>query len=134
MTQDLSLPSPSILLVEADPLQRDLIQLALRRNATPCLHARNGQEAVLLIQQKKPGLLLLDMHLPDQNGLELLESMKASGMLEQVAVIILSSLGYPEIIQRAARAGANEFLIKPLDIDLLQQRVKRLLSSGANLS
>jgi DNA-binding response OmpR family regulator len=134
MTQDPSLSSRSILLVEADPLQRDLIQLALRRSDTPCLHAKNGQEAVLLIQQKKPGLLLLDMHLPDQDGLELLESVKASGMLEQVVVMVLSSLGYPEIIQRAIRAGANDFLIKPLDIDLLQQRVKRLLAFGTNLS
>jgi response regulator of citrate/malate metabolism len=75
--------------------------------------------------QYQPDLLLVDTHLPGQNGLDLVGELQAEAFLKQTKVFIISSLGYPEIVQKAVKAGASDFLVKPLDTDLLVARILR---------
>ena len=72
-----------------------------------------------------PDILLVDTLLPGINGLDLVSDLNAESFLSRTKVFILSSLGYPEIVQKAARIGAADFLVKPLDTDLLISRIIR---------
>jgi DNA-binding NarL/FixJ family response regulator len=73
--------------------------------------------------EHRPDVLLIDTYLPGQNGLELISQLTVEGKLDRTKVFFLSSMGYPEIVQKAARLGASGFLVKPLDPDLLVTRI-----------
>lgn len=115
----------SVLILEPNILQSDLIKLALIRNfMQPIVCPEPGQIRQLLIQFM-PDLLLIDTHLPGQNGLDLIGELRAESLLSRTKVFIISSLGYQEIVQKAVKAGASDFLVKPLDMDLLVSRIHR---------
>jgi DNA-binding response OmpR family regulator len=112
-----------ILVLEPNLLQCDLIKIALaRNNMTPII----CQEASALRRQlleHRPEVLLIDTYLPGQNGLDLISQLTTEGLLGRTRVFFLSSMGYPEIVQKAAKLGAAEFLVKPLNPDLLVTRI-----------
>jgi CheY-like chemotaxis protein len=81
----------------------------------------------------RPELVLLDLFLPQINGLMLLASLRQIAGLETVPVIVLSTLGFPEIVEQAIAAGAQDFLLKPFDPELLAEKVSRILSFRPNL-
>lgn len=127
----------SILLVEDDTLLRDLIRLVFSHQAGfDIAVAGDGVQALEMIQQNRPDVLLLDILLPKMNGLELLRHLKQEEMLKNLTVVVISALGYPEIIQQAVDAGASDFLVKPFDLDILVQRLGRALqrNNGTRIS
>jgi DNA-binding response OmpR family regulator len=67
------------------------------------------------------------------NGLDVLRKLKDQGDLEQTGVIVISALGYPEVVRQAAEAGADDFLVKPFDPVLLAERVKSILAPAASM-
>ena len=121
----------SVLVLEPNALQCDLIKLALTRNAMQPIICENAGVVRQLLAEHQPDLLLVDTHLPGQNGLDLLAELQAEAFLKQTKVFIISSLGYPEIVQKAVKAGASDFLVKPLDTDLLVARILRCFSRPA---
>jgi two-component system response regulator DctR len=72
-------------------------------------------------------LLLLDLFLPQQNGIELLQQLRAAGLLAHTAVVVISGLGFSEVVQQAVQSGAQDFLVKPIDTDQLVERVNKVL-------
>ena len=115
----------AVLILEPNILQCDLIKLALLRNA---MHPIICEDPGLIRQQLvqyMPDLLLIDTYLPGQNGLDLVGELRAEAFLTRTKVFIISSLGYPEIVQKAVKTGASDFLVKPLDTDLLVTRILR---------
>jgi CheY-like chemotaxis protein len=118
-----------LLLVEDDPMLRDLIRLVLEQQGLfDVATAQNGIEALEKFQEQPPDVLLLDILLPKMNGLELLRRLQSEQRLGKTRVFVLSGLGYQEIIQQALAAGAGEFLVKPFDVGLLMERLNRFLS------
>ncbi len=115
----------SVMILEPNALQCDLITMTLARNAIQPIICENPTEIRQMLLQHKPDLLLVDIHLPGQNGLDLVSELNAEAYLKKMKVFIISSLGYPEIVQKAAKAGATDFLVKPLAPDLLVDRIRR---------
>jgi DNA-binding NarL/FixJ family response regulator len=74
--------------------------------------------------QHLPDVLLIDTYLPGQNGLDLISQLNSEVLLKRTRVIFISSLGFPEIVQKAAKVGASGFLVKPLNPDLLVERIQ----------
>jgi two-component system phosphate regulon response regulator PhoB len=118
----------TILIVEADPVERDLIRLVLTRNGFMTEWVDNGEEALESVRKKRPDLILLDLFLPQQSGLGLLSQLMQSKPENVAPVIAISSLGFPEIVKQAIQAGARDFLVKPIETSQLVERVKKLLS------
>ena len=115
---------PSILILEPNPLQCDLIRLALTRSQMkPIVCDRSAKLREQLIQHM-PDVLLIDTYLPGQNGLDLISQLNSEVLLSRTKVFFLSSLGFPEVVQKAAQIGASGFLVKPLDTDLLITRIQ----------
>ena len=118
----------TVLILEPNVLQCNLIKMALQRNAMQPFICEDTATLRDLLVQHIPELLLVDTHLPGQNGLDLVTELNAEGFLKRTKVFIISSLGYPEIVQKAVKAGASDFLVKPLDMDLLVTRILRLFN------
>jgi DNA-binding response OmpR family regulator len=118
----------TVLVVEPIILQGDLIKLALARHSMQVTVCRDPATIREFLGHQIPDLILVDTHLPGQNGLDLVSDLMAEGLLAKTKVFIISSLGYPEIVQKAVKLGASDFLVKPLDTELLATRILRCFS------
>ena len=123
----------SVLVLEPNVLQCDLIKLALiRHSITPiiCNQPTNLRQQLV---QHLPDVLLIDTYLPGLNGLDLIGQLNSEVLLKRTKVFFISSLAFPEIVQKAAKMGARGFLVKPLNPDLLVTRILSSLGRSAQL-
>jgi len=120
--------SVKVLIVEEDPIQRDLICLAIKRQDCEAITASKASEAVDLFIAERPQVMFIDIFLSQRNGLELLKSLKRMPAFQGMRVVMISGLGFPEVVKRAIELGAEDFLVKPIDIDVLTERFQILLS------
>jgi len=88
--------------------------------------ARDGLEAVDLILQKAPDIAILDIIMPHLDGLGVLEKIAASGLEKKPLFIVLSAVGQDKITQRALALGAEYYIVKPFDMDVLVNRIRQL--------
>lgn len=89
--------------------------------------ARNGADALQLASALRPDLVLLDLHLPDMNGLDLLAQLRAGKEYDTMPVVVVSADALPATIERALAAGASAYLTKPLDVSLFFSTVDKML-------
>lgn len=123
----LSTPPLSALLLEPDPLQRDLIRLVLMRLGLNVTCIAQGEEAEAQLRQSPPTLFLVDLFLPQQNGLDLLADLAGEGLLKRSHLIVISAMAFPEIVQQAIQLGAGDFWTRPVDADLMASKIVKIL-------
>jgi len=114
---------PSVLILEPNALQCDLIQLALTRHHLTPIVCHRPEDLRQHLSDHLPDVLLVDTHLRGQNGLDLVGEIMSDTLLDRTKIFFISSLAFPEIIQKAAKIGASGFLVKPLNVDLLVARI-----------
>ena len=101
-----------ILLVEDDPFIADIYQEKLNRKEFDVKVVNDGREAVTVIKQDKPDILLLDIVLPGIGGWQILRKLKKGGLFKKMKVIVLSNLGQQEEVSKGLEMGAVKYLIK----------------------
>jgi two-component system, response regulator len=74
----------------------------------------------------RPGLILLDVKLPKISGFEILEIIKSDPDLKVIPIILLTTTGNPEDIEKGAKLGANDYIVKPVEFETFMQKVKGL--------
>jgi DNA-binding response OmpR family regulator len=117
-----------VLLVEDDPFLSSLLKNRLLKEGIEVNHAKDGQEALDMLKEYKPDLILLDLILPKKSGFEVMEGIRQDPQLSSAPVIIISNLGQPEDIQRGQELGAIEYFIKAkTSIDDLVGNIKGFL-------
>jgi YesN/AraC family two-component response regulator len=89
------------------------------------LEAANGPDALKLIAEEKPGLVLLDVAMPEMGGLEVLAAARA--LDPRVVVVMLTGLEDLEIAKRALDGGAKSYITKPFEAEALRDEIKRAL-------
>jgi len=94
--------------------------------------ARTGAEALELTASLQPDLLLLDVHLPDLSGLEVLEQLRGRG--QDVAVVMVTAERGAAAVRSALHGGALQYLVKPFEYDDLADRLRRVALTLASLS
>lgn len=94
------------------------------------LSAQRGQEGVRLAREHRPGLVLLDLNLPDMGGDGVLEAIRTDPGLEHVRVVVISGDASPAQARRLLGLGAREYLFKPFGVEELLGTVDRLLAKG----
>jgi DNA-binding NtrC family response regulator len=114
-----------VLMVGEDRAQSKSLRAHLGRRGYEVSLALSGEEAIRMFRLLDPALVLLDADARGMDGMETLERLKQ--MKPEVAVIMTASSGAPEMIFRASKLGADEFIGKPVDLDGLDQRMARLL-------
>ncbi len=126
MSESAPVTPPTVLVVEDEPFLRDTIQQELEQHAVQVLCASNGEEALRLLDQHDPVLILLDLLMPKVDGIGVLSILRQAG--RQTPVVILSNLSDELDRQRCADLGARGFLVKSdMDDDDLWPKISQFL-------
>lgn len=89
--------------------------------------ADNGKDSIDMIKDTQPDVVLLDLVMPQMDGITVVENIKKkTSMLKNPAFIILSAVGGEQMTEEAFQAGANYFLMKPFDKDILVNKIRRI--------
>jgi DNA-binding response OmpR family regulator len=114
-----------ILAIDDDPLILDLVELFLAEfNVTI---ARGGVRGRMLLQTHRPNLVILDVAMPDLDGLSALRWIRAQRKLDQTTVMMLTSKADRATIAEAMAAGADGYMIKPFTGENLMRRTRQML-------
>ena len=120
----------SVLYAEDNRLNIELVQqLLLLRSGCELRVAYTGREAIESARRQPPDLLLIDMHLGDMSGLEVLDALRDDEALEQVPRIALSADAQPQVVRAALERGFDEYLTKPVDVAELLRCLDRHLAT-----
>ncbi len=118
----------TVLTVEDSPNIRRLIAYNLKRAGYAVLEAGNGKDAVKVLQQTVPDLIILDIRMPEMDGFQLLELMRRYPKAAAIPVVMLTALSQPTDVDRALQLGVTDYLVKPLDPTLLLAKVESALA------
>jgi two-component system response regulator AtoC len=102
-----------IMVIEDDSLVSRTLLSHLKKRGFEVKGAENGEEGLSIFREFQPDLVLLDVKLPDMNGLDVLRKIKAED--QEAAVIIMTAFDDMRTTVEAVKAGAFEYLVKPLD-------------------
>ena len=132
MEQDTSLwpKVRNILVIDDDPAMSGLLKMMLSKLGYLCTIANNGVEGLELAQTLKPDAILLDLVMPEMNGYAFLRQWHFLGTPE-IPVIVLSSRSRADEIQKAMTLGASGYVIKPVDVRKLAERLEMVIPGGA---
>ena len=104
---------PTVMVVEDTDVTRDVLSRLLKREGYQTVSAEDGRQALEKLQKNAPpDLILLDVMMPDLDGLELLERLHTHPQWKAVPVVMLTGLSDTHTIHRAEQLGAKEYLIK----------------------
>lgn len=101
-----------ILLIEDDPFLSSLLKNRFSKEGVEIMYARDGQEAINILKDAQPNLILLDLILPKKSGFEVMETIRQDPQLRDAPIIIISNLGQPEDMQKGQELGAVEYFVK----------------------
>jgi len=116
-----------ILIAEDERDIRDLITFTLRFAGHDVVTAVNGEEAVNLVRETRPDLILMDVRMPKMTGYEACKVLKGDISTESIPVVFLSAKGQEAEVQTGLEAGAVEYILKPFSPDQLAERVQAIL-------
>lgn len=116
-----------ILIVDDVATNRIVLKVKLSAARYETMQAGSGAEALRLVGQYAPDLILLDVHLPDMTGLEVLARLKADPATAEIPVLMITAFPDPRTRLAALQAGAADHLVKPFDEQILLARLRGLL-------
>jgi len=124
---------PTVLLVEDNEKDIRLIQNYLRGEPYNIILARNGEDAIYLVQKKKVDLILLDIILPNINGFEVASRLKEMEETKNIHIVFITAVHDEESKIKGIELGTSDFLTKPLDSRELRIRIRNALKNKALL-
>jgi DNA-binding response OmpR family regulator len=121
-----------ILIVEDNEMNSEMLSRRLVRRGFSVRIAPDGGAGLRLAEAALPDLVLMDMTLPDIDGLEVTRRLKAEARTAGVPIIVLTARAMPEDRARALAAGADDYDVKPVDMDRLLEKMGALLGRKAS--
>ena len=121
-------PSPSVLLIEDEPQMRRFLRASLGSNGYQVFETETGEEGLQQAAARNPDLILLDLGLPDHDGLVVTERLREWATMP---IIVISARGKEEDKIRALDAGADDYLTKPFGVGELLARIRVALRHSA---
>jgi CheY-like chemotaxis protein len=112
--------TPAILIVENDEDNRTMLKFLLEMWKYRVLEADDGIEALIIAEQERPDLILMDVRLPGLDGFDATRQIRKSEKIQSVPVIFLSGCAEASSRNAANDAGGNEYLVKPINFQELQ--------------
>lgn len=116
-----------ILIAEDDELMLRTLEFRLKKDGHSILMARDGREALQLIDEHVPDLVITDIMMPYSSGMEIVGFLKQK-YNNSIKVIILSGMGQENVILEAFRLGADDYITKPFSPNELSVRVNRFVA------
>jgi PAS domain S-box-containing protein len=119
--------TPRVLIVDDERQNRDLLTVMLGTEGVLVLTAESGEEALAIVAQQPPDLILLDVMMPGMDGYRVTETIKGNPVTQNIPIIMITALDDRNARMLGLRAGAEDFLAKPVDRAELCVRVRNLL-------
>ncbi|RFC36195.1 MAG: diguanylate cyclase (GGDEF) domain-containing protein [Candidatus Nitrotoga sp. SPKER] len=120
-------PIATILIVDDEPKNRSLLEVLLKPEGYFTVTANSGEEALAMVGEHPPDLILLDVMMPGMNGYDVATNLKGNPATRNLPIIMLSALDDRDSKLAGLNAGAEDFLTKPIDRAELWVRVRNLL-------
>ena len=117
---------PKILVVDDAQFMRMRCERLLTENGFEVVKAENGAEAIQVYQEQKPDAVLMDITMPEMDGLTALKEIRKRD--PNAKVVMLTALGQQGIVIEAIKSGAKDFIVKPFDTERVLQAVNKVLS------
>lgn len=120
-----------ILIVDDEPSILLSLDFLMRKNDYGVFIARNGAEAIQILDQEKPDLVLLDIMMPEVDGYEVCEYIRNNKALTNMGIIFLTAKSKDEDIDKAYRLGADLYITKPFSTKNLLEKIKEIIELKA---
>lgn len=118
-----------ILVVDDDPYILMSLEFLMKKNGFDVMVARNGREALELVEKQVPHIVLLDIMMPDVDGYAICKHIKSSKKLKDARVVFMSAKSKESDIQKGYDLGASLYVTKPFSTRQLLKQVQELLAS-----
>ena len=118
-----------VLIVDDDVQATTLFTKVLKMSGYDATPVNISAEAMQVAKDTTPDIILLDLMMPDPNGFEVCKMLRAESDLAHTPIIIITALDDGESKEAAYAAGATDYMVKPLHMDVLTQRIENLLNA-----
>ena len=118
---------PCVLVVEDEGAQREVLKYNLEAEGFEVVLAENGDEAMLLVAEEQPDLIVLDWMLPNVSGIEVCRRVKADPQTRQIPIVMLSARSEEVDRVRGLETGADDYVVKPYSVVELMARLRTQL-------
>jgi len=115
---------PLILIVDDEKSIRNFVRLSIETQGYKCIETDNGTSALMLVFSRNPDILILDLGLPDTDGIDVIKKLR---MMSQIPIIVISARGHEREKVEALDAGADDYLTKPFGVPELLARIRVIL-------
>jgi CheY-like chemotaxis protein/uncharacterized protein with PhoU and TrkA domain len=122
---------PLVLVVEDEPAQREVLAYNIRAEGYEVVTAEAGDEALVVVRETPPDVIILDWMLPNVSGIEVCRQLKMSGDTARIPVIMLSARSEETDKVRGLETGADDYIVKPYSVAELLARVRTQLGARA---
>ncbi len=122
---------PLVLVVEDDAALGEVVVTALKDEGLDARLARDGDEAMRLVDSTEPSAIILDLMMPKRDGFSVLRELRADGRIARLPVIVVTAIFGLSERMYATELGAADYVTKPFELDDLVTRVRALLSPQA---
>ena len=117
-----------ILIADDSPTIRKFVSFSLKMKGFDIIAVNDGMEALEVLPKENIDLLITDLNMPNIDGFELIKSIRENQDYSEMPIIILSSLGANEEIERGISTGANSYLVKPFDPNRIAYEISKYLN------
>ncbi|MBI2070849.1 MAG: response regulator [Elusimicrobia bacterium] len=118
---------PTILMVDDDYEDREIVAALMRHHCCHLLLAAGAAEGLKLADQVKPDLIILDIRMPELDGLEALKKLRQNEATRETPVLMLTAADDRDSIDAAFSCGANDYMTKPIFLERLNKKIAKLL-------
>lgn len=119
---------PVVLVVDDDDYERKLFAKIMENEPYDLMFADSGAEALGILSKKRPDLILMDLVMPEINGLEVLRRLKAASEFADIPVMMITGQSEKNVVVESLKAGAVDFVVKPLVREIFLEKVARFLA------
>ena len=119
-----------ILVVDDEPELVDMITLRLEANDYKVLQAHDGQEGLEMAKKEKPALIILDLMMPKMDGYKVCGLLKRDARYAKIPIILLTARAQEEDMSLGEELGADAYITKPFDPEVLLGKIKELMKSS----
>lgn len=123
----MSTDKPNVLVVEDEPAQREVLSYNLAAEGFRVCQAENGEDALMLIEEDTPDVIVLDWMMPNLSGIEVCRRLKTRPATRSIPIIMLSARSEEVDKVRGLETGADDYVIKPYSVVELMARVRAQL-------
>src|SRR5262249_51763853 len=120
-------PEPHVLIVEDEAALATLLRYNLEREGYRVFEARDGEEALILADEAKPDLVVLDWMLPELSGIEVCRRLRARGPMRGVPIVMLTARGEGTDRIRGLDTGVDDYVVKPFSMNELMARLRAVM-------